>query len=606
MAADRGSRALSADNRGAESSGQPGVKPIILRKRGRVKHSVLCLLLRSAALIPALVLPSFAALSYTCDPGISATVCSYLNSTIAPLYNNTFTNVNAAIYVQYGATGLGESFYGLNFITYSSYRAALTTASQSGNAIQISAVNELNSLDIPLYGNFMVAITSALGRSLDLGSAGVTTSAGFCASPGQGFCYDGIVTVTNGTPLYYRTGTEAYDAYDFYSVVEHETDEILGTASCVATTGTSLANECGSNVLSAVDLFRFQSAGNLVLSSTTPGAYFSYNGGQTNGAGKYQKVYNTLDNGDDYADFLSSTPLCQTQQSIQDAEGCPGFDAGLDITNDGGAEINILNAIGYKLPPPPSITNIQNAATFQTAQALAPGTYLAVFGSNLSTDATGRTWGAADFIQNSSGTYNIPVSLDGTSVTVGGVPGYVYYVSATQLNILTPSTVAPGNNIPVVVTVKGQPGAAFSINLTSLAPSFFAYPEDNGIYLIAQHLDYTDVGRAGLIPNAPANFTTPAKPGETIQLYGTGFGPTSPPIAAGIETDKVYNLRPTPTATVNGTPAAVVFAGLIPPETRIYQVDVTIPPNAPNGDLPLVVTVNGVQSFSGLITVQGP
>lgn len=114
------------------------------------------------------------------------------------------------------------------------------------------------------------------------------------------------------------------------------------------------------------------------------------------------------------------------------------------------------------------------------------------------------------------------------------------------------------------------------------------------------------MGKAGLFPNTAANFTTPAQPGETIQLYGTGFGPTSPPIAAGIETDKVYNLSPTPTATVNGITAAVAFAGLIAPESQIYQVAVTIPPNAPNGDLPLVVTVNGVKSFSGLSTVQGP
>jgi uncharacterized protein (TIGR03437 family) len=519
-------------------------------------------------------------------------------------------------------------------VTYTAYLAALTAAAQaSGNPVQQSAVKALNSLDTSLYGNGMVDTPSALLAALGItNSQGVvfgTSSDGmtFCQTPGTSTCFNGIITITNdpGTKLYYRTGTESRDAYDFYSIVEHETDEVLGTSSCVSTTGTSLNDGCpantpGVNTPSAVDLFRYQSAGNLVLISPTPGAYFSYDGGQTNGAGTYKKVYNTLSNGDDYADFVSSNP-CQTQQSIQDAEGCPGSDGGLDITNDGGAEINILNAVGYKVasqtttPPPstPSINNIQNAATFQTSQALAPSTYLAVFGANLSTDTKGRTWGAADFIENSGGTYNIPTSLDGTSVTVGGIPGYVYYVSATQLNIVTPSTIAPGNNIPVVVTVKSTTGtsssSAFDINLTNIAPSFFAwYPgtSDNGKYLIAQHLDYSNVGKLGLFPNAAANFTTPAKPGETIQLYGTGFGPTSPPVAAGIETDKVYNLNPTPTATVNGMTAAVVFAGLIPPETQIYQIDVTIPANAPKGDLPLVVTVNGVESFAGLITVQGP
>ena len=103
-------------------------------------------------------------------------------------------------------------------------------------------------------------------------------------------------------------------------------------------------------------MFRYSSAGTLVLDSslsTTPGAYFSYNGGSTNGvksAAGGAKLYNTLDNGDDYADFLSSSPDCGTDIVVQDAEGCPGEDAGLSILNDGGGEINILNAVGYDVP----------------------------------------------------------------------------------------------------------------------------------------------------------------------------------------------------------------------------------------------------------------
>jgi uncharacterized protein (TIGR03437 family) len=107
-----------------------------------------------------------------------------------------------------------------------------------------------------------------------------------------------------------------------------------------------------------------------------------------------------------------------------------------------------------------------------------------------------------------------------------------------------------------------------------------------------------------LFPGAPT-LTTPAKPGETIILYGTGFGPTSPAIAPGIETDdKLYPLVPTPTATFGSLPATVTFAGLTAGLSQVYQFDVTIPTNAPNGDSALVVTVNGTQSFSGLITVQ--
>jgi len=249
--------------------------------------------------------------------------------------------------------------------------------------------------------------------------------------------------------------------------------------------------------------------------------------------------------------------------------------------------------------PTPTITAVFNA-TFQAT--MAASTYVAIAGTGLSTTNAGRKWAQSDFTANSDGTFNIPTSLDGTTVTVGGVPAYVEYVSPGQVNIITPATPATGNGIPVVVSLNGQPSAAFSITLQNLAPSFFEWSP----YLVAQHsADYTNVGKVGLFPGTPATYTTPAKPGETIILYGTGFGPTSPPFTPGIEyVNGNYTLSPMPTATVGGIPAGVLFAGLGNSESDVYVVYVTIPPAAPTGDLPLVVNVNGTLSYSGLITVQ--
>jgi len=252
----------------------------------------------------------------------------------------------------------------------------------------------------------------------------------------------------------------------------------------------------------------------------------------------------------------------------------------------------------------PEIMNVENAATFQTT--LAPSTYAVIFGQYLSTTNPGRVWAADDFTQNSNNTFNMPIMLDGTSVTIGGVPAFINYISPAQLNIITPPGVT-GRSVPVVVKVNGLVSAAFNITLQTLAPSFFTWQpatSDSGKYLIAQHADYARVGKIGLFPDQSADFTTPASPGETIILYGTGFGPTTPPIANGIETDTVYPLIPTPTATFGGEAATVVFAGLVPPLSQIYQFDVTIPSDARTGDSALVVTVNGTRSFSGLITVQ--
>jgi uncharacterized protein (TIGR03437 family) len=255
----------------------------------------------------------------------------------------------------------------------------------------------------------------------------------------------------------------------------------------------------------------------------------------------------------------------------------------------------------------PAIANVQNAATFSTT--LAPDTYAAVTGQNLSTTNPGRSWAASDFTANSDGTLNMPTSLNGTSVTIGGAPAYISYISPGQVNIITPPNIA-GANLPVVVTLDGQASATFNVTIQSLAPSFFTWQpgtSDFGKYLVAQHASGSNVGKADLFPGTPPSFTTPARPGETIILYGTGFGATIPPIANGIETDaKLYALNPTPTATFGNATATVTFAGLTVGLSQVYQFDVTIPSNAPNGDSPLIVTVDGVQSVPGLITVQGP
>jgi hypothetical protein len=328
--------------------------------------------------------------TYTCDPSIAAATCTYLNTTVAGNYSSTFTNANANIYITYGTTGLAQSEQYLNFFTYAQYLAALTS-NPSQSPVQVSALAALNTYDAGPYGTGKVNLTVALGNALGLttGLTGITTVGGAC-TPGTSGCYNAIVTVTNdpGTPLYYDNlgGAEPADAYDFYGVVEHETDEVLGTSSCISTaainpadlstkgdgarrllrtvrnlahftpaTPSGLSDGCGGSTPSAVDLFRYSAAGDLVLDSslsTTPGAYFSYDGGTTNGAdgiANTPKVYNTLANGDDYADFLSSTPDCGTDIAVQDAEGCPGEDKGLTILNDGRGEINILNAAGYDL-----------------------------------------------------------------------------------------------------------------------------------------------------------------------------------------------------------------------------------------------------------------
>ena len=182
-------------------------------------------------------IPARATITYTCAANVDAAqagTCNFLNTTVAGLYASAFSDANANIYVQMGSTGLGESTTGYyNTLSYSTYLADLTANSvASGDSIQVAAVSALNSYDTTAYGSDSVVITSALGEALGVPDQDLfgTTGSTFCTIGTTG-CYNGIITITNNTSILYwnqEGGSETSSEYDFYSVVEHETDEVLG------------------------------------------------------------------------------------------------------------------------------------------------------------------------------------------------------------------------------------------------------------------------------------------------------------------------------------------------------------------------------------------
>jgi PEP-CTERM motif len=301
------------------------------------------LLMLSLATLWSATFASASGVVYTCDPNIDTGTCTTLNTTIAGIYGGAFTNANASIYIQYGNTGLGQSTTGyLNLVTYSDYLAALTSHEGPGG-IDAAALASLPAIEPGIFGGGDIEVTSALAAALgittrDGGGAIVgTTAAGApCFTPGTGGCYNGIITLATpaivagyGQGYYYRSGVQAPNEYDIYAVVQHETDEVLGTSSCIGTTGGVLSFGCGGTNAAAVDLFRYSGVGTPVFMSNSA-AYFSYDGGNT-----VVGTYNTLSNGQDYADWNTNC------QHVQDATACLG--QSLNI----GSEIAVLDAIGF-------------------------------------------------------------------------------------------------------------------------------------------------------------------------------------------------------------------------------------------------------------------
>src|SRR5262249_1870087 len=128
------------------------------------------------------------------------------------------------------------------------------------------------------------------------------------------------------------------------------------------------------------------------------------------------------------------------------------------------------------------------------------------------------------------------------------------------------------------------------------SPTFFTF--NGGPYIAAVHANGTIIGPSSLFPGA----STPALPGEIIQIYGNGFGPTTVPVAAGASTQS-GNLPVLPSVAIGCVPATVPFAGLISP--GLYQFNVTVPSSAPPGDDAIVATYAGFTTQVGvLLTVQ--
>jgi uncharacterized protein (TIGR03437 family) len=250
------------------------------------------------------------------------------------------------------------------------------------------------------------------------------------------------------------------------------------------------------------------------------------------------------------------------------------------------------NSLGTATTNPATLTvlgisAVVSAASFQSG--ISAGGWIAILGNGLASKTD--TW------DNAIVGDNLPTSLDGVTVNVGGSPAYVSYISPTQINALAPN-LAPGN---VSVTVKNSTGAGMTATaaVQAVQPSFFQW----GNYVVATRLDYTFAAKNGTIPGLT---TVPARRGETIILWGTGFGPTNPSAPVGVEVPSgatYYTANPV-TVTM-GVGATVLGAALTPGDAGLYQVAVQIPTAIPDGDCPVIATVNGVQSPVGvLITVQ--
>ena len=214
----------------------------------------------------------------------------------------------------------------------------------------------------------------------------------------------------------------------------------------------------------------------------------------------------------------------------------------LDLSASFSTSFQITRAPAFTLVPPAVVftaSGVVNAATFRAA--VSPGEIVSIFGSGLSGP------GAA------------------TMVTIGGLSAPVLSSSPFQVNAVIPVALEPGQ---YTLSVK-SPFGSFDqpIGVAALDP---------GIFVLDTYDDGTPVGAVVNQSGSVNNPSAPAKRGDTVVVYGTGFGA----VAQGGGLSRT--VAPV-TAVLAGVTLPVTYAGLAPGFVGLYQVNVALPPGTPPG-----------------------
>lgn len=238
---------------------------------------------------------------------------------------------------------------------------------------------------------------------------------------------------------------------------------------------------------------------------------------------------------------------------------------------------------------------------------ISPNGLISVFGHNFARPGTLRPVTGGD-LRNGQ----LPTNLACTCVTVNNQLASIFFVSPTQINVQAPSLLGAGNMAVRVIANCSAPDQIMSNPQNVLAqvaaPEFFFFKHNaSGTSPIAATNAITGalIGAKGLLPGATF---TPAKPGDFVALYATGFGVTNPAFRAGALSNKIGSTVSPVSVSINGVVLAgsdVLYAGVAPGFAGLYQINIHIPTSMPNGDLPVSASINGISTPTGaFITVQ--
>jgi len=244
---------------------------------------------------------------------------------------------------------------------------------------------------------------------------------------------------------------------------------------------------------------------------------------------------------------------------------------------------------------PNGVINAPSGEAPKDGRGLAPGSYISIWGENLSDFAL--AWdkvlpeGIAPYLPIALGRVSVSFDVEGSF----GVPGRLTYVSPNQINVQIPWELAGHSSVKMKVSLGDFSTAVYDLPLSDYAPAVFESPIGSG-FAVAQIAENFEL----------ITQQNPAPRGALIVLYANGLGPVdnTPPSGEQTPLDGLATCLTTPEVTIGGKPAQVEFAGLTPTGIGYYQINVRVPDNIEPGVQPVIVSVNGVPAKTVMLPVK--
>ncbi len=236
------------------------------------------------------------------------------------------------------------------------------------------------------------------------------------------------------------------------------------------------------------------------------------------------------------------------------------------------------------LPPAFTADSVSSSAGLNLGPSAAntavpPGGLVSIFGTGLAIETL------------NAGISPLPFELGGTSVTVNGIPAALLFVSPTLINLQIPFETT-GETAEIMVTTPAGSSSA-TVDVGQAQPGIFFDPA-------------TSLGALVNIETGDTLWEQPLPAGATAAVFCAGLGSVEPSVGNGqpAPRDPLSETVLTVEAEIDGRSLNVLFSGLAPGFSGLYQVNIELPSDLAPGRYTLVIRVAGLTSNEVLVDIQ--